>query len=60
MTKILFKLQKGNMVWYTLSGLNIKSRQRIIRPYYLSGAEIIYNIYLDDFEEFVESVHFLR
>ena len=48
MTKILFQLQTGNMVWYTLSGLNIPLAYKIqttyIRPYYLSGAEIIYNV----------------
>ena len=53
MTKILFQLQKGNMVSYTLSGLNIplasgsgniKSRQRIWDVYeLLSGTELIYN-----------------
>ena len=52
MTKILYQLQKGNMVQYTLSGLNIalasqfgeyKIQTTNIRPYYLSGTDIMYN-----------------
>ena len=47
MTKILFQLQAGNMVSYTLSRLNIeyKIQTTYMRPYYLPGAEIMYNIY---------------
>ena len=48
MTKMLFQFQKGNMVSCTLSGLNIrlgeyKIQTTYMRPYYLSGAEIMHN-----------------
>ena len=44
MNKILFQLQKGNMVSYTLSELNIiKARQCI---WDLSGAGIMYNVHV--------------